>query len=127
MIELSKSQKKIAREVIHEGLNIECKTFLDKTDKWMKEPYQPEDTPHSKYLKLFEEVEKFDEQIAFRYDRLSSSKYLITVACLIFEKTLPEETVMRFSEEVQREIYKLINIYKEMAASVEEEKDSEEE
>lgn len=127
MIELSKSQKKIAREVIHEGLNIECKTFLDKTEKWMKEPYRPEDTPHSKYLKLFEEIGKFDEQIAFRYDRLSSSKYLITVACLIFEKTLPEETVMRFSEEVQREISKLINIYKEMAASVEEERDSEEE
>lgn len=127
MIELSKSQKKIAREVIHEGLNIECKTFLDKTDKWMKAPYQPEENPHNRYLKLFKEVKTFDEQITFRYDRLSSSKYLITVACLIYEKTLPEETVMRFSEEVQREISKLINIYKEMAASVKGEKDSEEE
>lgn len=117
MIELSNSQKKIAREIIREGMNIECKTFLDNIDKWIKAAYQPEETPHSRYLKLYEEVETFDEQFAFKYDSLSASKYLLLVARLIYDRILPEERIMKFSEEVQLEIFRLLNIYKEIAAS----------
>jgi hypothetical protein len=53
MMELSKSQKKIARELIQLGLQRECKSFTDRITKFTNSAEWKSGDPHELYLKLY--------------------------------------------------------------------------
>lgn len=64
-------------------------------------------TPHDTYLKLYAKTANFDKHIALRYDKMSGSRYFITVAYLFCEGILTREDISLFSEEVQQEILRI--------------------
>ena len=110
-MELPKSQKKIARELISEALRRECKMFMEEVNKWMNHLTQEKETSHNNYLTLYEKVKNFDKHIAQRYDDLTSRNYLIIIASLLFENVLIQEDINNFSNEVQQEILKLKDFF----------------
>ena len=111
MIELSKSQKKIARELIDLGLQRECKAFTDKITKFVNSPEWETGNPHENYLKLYKKITSFDKQIAKRYDNITGSHYFITVWGLFYDEILTIEDIARFDSEVQNELLKLKNTF----------------
>ncbi|MDR0507722.1 MAG: hypothetical protein LBH32_13035 [Dysgonamonadaceae bacterium] len=111
MIELSKSQKKIARELIQLGLQRECKSFTDKITKLTNSSEWKIGDPHEIYLKLYKKVISFDKKIARRYNGLTGSHYFLTVYGLFMDKVLTVEDIACFDVEVQNELIRMKNLY----------------
>jgi len=102
-IELSKSQRKIARELIREALQIECARFIEETEVRIAERKREGKSPHEIYLELYEKTRSFDKHIAFRYGNVSGSKYVIILLGIFYDKVLTEEDLNRFDEDVREQ------------------------
>ena len=107
MIELAKSQKKIARELIDLGLQLECKLFTDKITKFTNSSEWKIGNPHENYIKLYQKVVSFDKHIAKRYNNVTGSHYFMTVWGLFYDDVLTTEDISRFDIEVQNELLRL--------------------
>jgi len=114
MHELSKKEKKTAREIIGKGLQAEfnngilrCKKILD---NWNPEAADHRETYHTLYKTLTE----FDKHIAFRYDGITGSKYLQTIAGQLYDKVINIEDLKEFSQETQNVIIQISNINTEL-------------
>jgi len=107
MIELTKNQKKVARQLIDIGLHRECKSFTEKIAKFTRSPEWETANPHELYLKLYKKVVVFDKHIADRYDGLSGSRYFITVLGLFRDGVLTIEDIELFDAEIQDLLFKL--------------------
>ncbi|MDR2918801.1 MAG: hypothetical protein LBV72_05500 [Tannerella sp.] len=108
-IELSKSQKKIARELIENSLQMECARFLEEIEKSISNQGQECKSPHEAYLNLYKNVKSFDKHIAKRYDDLRGSRYFIVLVGLFLDNILTQEDLNRFDEDVRE---KLLNTAK---------------
>jgi len=111
MIELTKTQKKVARELIDLGLQRECKSFTDKITKFTNSAEWKTGDSHELYIKLYKKVTSFDEHIAKRYDGLTGSHYFMAVFGLFQDEVLTPEDIARFDMEVQNELLGLKNIF----------------
>jgi hypothetical protein len=111
MIELSKSQKKIFRELIELGLQRECKSFTDKIAIFVNSSKWQSGDSHELYLDLYKKVAYFDKYLAKRYNDLSSSRYFFTVFELFHDKVLTEEDITRYDVEVQNELLQMKELY----------------
>ena len=109
MIELSKTQKKIARELIQNGLLRECKSFTEEIAKFTNSLEWETENPHDLYLKLYKKVDFFDEHIAKRYNNLTGSHYLFKIIELLQDEVLTVDDAARFDTEVQDEVSRIIN------------------
>lgn len=109
-MELSKMDKKVAREVIEKGMQNEFKNSLTKFTRilndWEANPVDNRET----YYKLYKKVIKFDKHLAQRYDGLTGSKYLFIVAAQFVDGVISKEDLEPFSEEVKLRIERIINI-----------------
>jgi len=103
-MELSKSQKKVARQLINEALQRECKTFLEEVKEKLP---QKDQTPHEAYLQLFKKVNDFDKYIAKQYDGLTGSYYFIAVLNLYYNNVLTEDDINLFDEEVRLKLMEM--------------------
>ena len=111
MIELLKSQKKIARELIQLGLQRECNSFTNEIAKFTNSSEWATGDSHELYLKLYEKVTSFDKQIAKRYNNVTGSHYFMTVWGLFYDEVLTTEDISRFDSEVQNELLRLKRAY----------------
>jgi len=111
MIELTKTQKKVARELIDLGLQRECKAFMDKITKITNSPEWKTGNPHEQYLKLYKKVTSFDKHIGKRYNDLTGSYYLMAVFGLFQDEVLTPEDIARFDKEVRNELLGMKNIF----------------
>ena len=111
MLELTKTQKKIARELIDLGLQRECKAFTDKITKFTNSPEWKTGNSHELYLKLYKKVTSFDKHIARRYNDLTGSHYLMAVFGLFQDEILTPDDIARFDIEVQNELLGMKKIY----------------
>jgi len=111
MIELTKSQKKIARALIDLGLQRECKSFTDKITKFTNSSEWKTGDPHALYLKLYKKVTSFDKHIAKRYDNLTGSDYYMTVLGLFYDEVLTTDDIASFDTEVQNDLLRMKNFY----------------
>ena len=102
MIELTKPQKKIARQLIRLALLRECETFLDDTRRFLHEAESNGEDAHTNYLSLFKKVNNFDRHIARHYDGMSGSRYLITVLNRYCAGTLTDEDITLLGEDTQK-------------------------
>ena len=107
MIELTKSQKKISRELIALGLQRECQSFKNEVEQFTSSSEWKTGNPQELYHKLYNMVTTFDKHIAKRYDDLRGSRYFITVFNLFYNEILTLEDIARFDVEIQN---KLVNI-----------------
>lgn len=108
-IELSKSQKKIARELIQNSLQMECSRFLEEIERAISNRDQEATNSHKTYLELYKKVKSFDKHIENRYDDLRGSKYFLVLVGLILDGVIVSEDLDRFDEEMKE---KLLNTAK---------------
>lgn len=111
--ELSKREKKIARACIDKGIEAEFRDGLANFDiivsGWREGKFA---TNREAYYELFKAVTSRDKAIAERYDGLTGSNYLITVAAILRDGYISEDDIKDFSEEARLEISKLIQFWK---------------
>jgi len=116
-MELTKSQKKITRELIQLGLQRQCRSFMKKTAKFVNDTKKIKENPHEHYLDLFKMIMTFNKYIASRYDYLTGSYYYDTVFYLFRDGVLTEKDIKRFDVEIQKELLAdkayWVSIYKE--------------
>jgi hypothetical protein len=100
--ELSKKEKKIARECIDKGLEAAFKEGLGKSEVVIKDWRQGTFSSNKEaYHKLYKAITDNDDAISRRYDGLTSSRYLVTVAQLFLEKVITEDDIKEFSDETK--------------------------
>ncbi len=78
-LELSKKDKKIAREIIEKGLQKEFAKGLFSFDELLNKWKDAKLNNQEVYHQLYKKVKGFDKQIARRYDGMTGSKYLIII------------------------------------------------
>ncbi|MCQ2256351.1 MAG: hypothetical protein MJZ29_12735 [Bacteroidaceae bacterium] len=115
-IELTKSDKRLCRELIHVGLERECRKFVEDVQKITSKPiplaelnasYQEEsggavEGPwHKQYIKIFNKVRSFDKHVARRYDGITGGHYLDAVLALYCDDLVTDDEISRFSEKVE--------------------------
>ncbi len=104
-MELSKKDKKVARELIEKGLQKEFVIGLNKAvavlQKWKNKTLENRDAYHS----LFRTVDEFDTHIAERYDGMTGSKYFYVLADQFCDELITVEDIEKLSPEVQQKIY----------------------
>lgn len=103
-IELTKSQKKIARELIDYSLQKDCAGFLGEVEAFMNNRDREGKSPHKLYLDLFRKVDSFDSFVARRYDNVRGSTYFSTLVGLLIDKVLVEEDLAPFDEEMRQKL-----------------------
>lgn len=100
-MELSKSDKKAAREIIEKGLQQEfAKGLFDADtilDGWKNKRTNNQDT----YYKLYKKIIDFDKHIARRYDRMSGSTYLFIIADQLVDEIIDETDLNGLSGETK--------------------------
>jgi hypothetical protein len=108
-MDLSKSDKKVARDLIDRGVEIELNeglaSFANIIDDWKNGKTEPRDSYH----RLYKSVKEFDKHIARRYDAMRASDYFWVVIQLFQEKKIPDSELDRFSPEVQVRIQFVLN------------------
>ena len=101
-IELSKSQKRIARELIDSSLQKECTRFLEEIEQSTSN--QNKKSPYEAYLELYKKVDAFEKHIAKRYDDLRGSNYFIVIIGLFLDEVLTMEDLNLFDEDMRKKI-----------------------
>jgi hypothetical protein len=100
--DLSKKEKKIARVCIDKGLDAAFKAGLEKSEVVIREWRQEKFSSNKEaYHKLYKALADKDDAIGRRYDGLTSSRYLITVAQLFSDKVITEDDIKDFSDETK--------------------------
>lgn len=126
IMELSKCDKRLCRELINTGLERECKRFVEQIQRIVCEPIPPEQLNepyreengqsvervwHKRFIKLFRATDKFNHHVALRYDHATGSHYLDCVAVLYLDKWLTDDEIARFSDEPREYINRFVSFY----------------
>jgi hypothetical protein len=113
MITLSKKEKKVAREIIEKGLQIEYAKALSDADtvlqNWKDKGADNRDSYHS----LFRTVKDNDKHIARRYDGMTGSSYVYIIAAQLADGIITVDDLKEFREETQEGIKQLCKNLKE--------------
>lgn len=114
-IELTKSDKRLCRELTHVGLERECRKFVEEVQKIaskpiplaeLNAPYQEEngfavEGPwHKQYIKIFKKVRSFDKHVARCYDGKSGSRCIEPVLALYCDDVITDDEISGYSENV---------------------------
>ncbi len=97
--ELSKSEKKLARLLIDKGVDADFKTALEQAAVTITQWQTGSIDNRTAYHQLFKKIKEQDKRIANRYDGLTGSRYLSTVAGIYFDGQITEADIENFSEE----------------------------
>lgn len=115
-IELSKSDKRLCRELIHVSLERECRKFVEDMQKVVSKPiplaelnapyreengFAVEGPWHKQYFKIFNKVRTFDKHVARRYDGISGGHYLDAVLGLYCDDIVTDDEISGFSEKIE--------------------------
>jgi hypothetical protein len=108
--ELSKKDKKSAREIIEKGLQKEYTKGLFQFDsiinKWKDNILNNREA----YLQLCKELINYDKHIARRYDDMKGSKYLFIIAAQLMDNIISENDLGNFSDETKQAIKLITNL-----------------
>jgi bacterioferritin-associated ferredoxin len=104
MYEFSKSQKKVARQLIDKGLQIECGQCLNQVKSLLSKSEGNGLSNHETYLKLYRLIHGFDKQFGRRYDNLTGSRYFMTVLGLYRDDVITDEDLDDFDEETRNKL-----------------------
>ena len=85
-MELSKADKKAAREIIEKGLQQEFANGLDRSYQILADWKAGNKGTRDTYHALYGHIRDYDKHIARRYDNMSGSKYLFIIAGQIIDE-----------------------------------------
>ena len=109
-MELSKKDKKKAREIIESGLQQEFVKALNDVDAILTGWKNKSKSNRDAYHLLYKHITDFDNHIARRYDRISGSKYLFIIAAQLRDGVISENDLSDLSNEVQQAIKVIADI-----------------
>jgi hypothetical protein len=110
--ELTKHEKKIARILIDKGTDIEFRIALEQVDKIITEWKKGGMDNRTTYHKMYKKVDEQDSRISNRYDGLTGSRYLITVANIYIDGQIDEADIKDFSEQTKAILNELLQYSK---------------
>ena len=111
MTELTKEQKKIARNLIDLGLERECKGFNNTIRQIVCKPMESKERAnHSRYLEVYKATADFDRHIADRYDGMGGSRYFMTIVNLYCEGIITDEEIAELGKEALDMIHSIISL-----------------
>lgn len=110
MTELTKREKKLARELIEKGLLEEFKRGLTSFDAILQQWKTEGGDIKQHYCKIFSAVKDFDKHIARRYDGMRGSRYLDTVAYQLIDELYDVSEIDGFSPEAKDTILRMARI-----------------
>jgi hypothetical protein len=109
-MELSKKDRKTAREIIEAGLQKEYAKGLFKSDSiltgWKNKTIGNSEAYHA----LYKQIAGFDKHIARRYDNMKGSTYLFIIAAQLNDGIISEDDLNGFPEEVKQAIIRIASI-----------------
>lgn len=97
-MELSKKDKKIARQIIEKGLQKEFADGLTAADSVLCDWKNKSTGNRDAYHLLYKTITDFDKHIARRYDRMSGSNYLFIIAAQLHDGVIDEKDLEELSE-----------------------------
>lgn len=97
MIELNKSQRKIARMLINRALERECRAFLKELEQRFLQDEKMQSS-HEKYLDVYKSVRTFDKYVRRQYDDLTGSCYALALLSLFCNGVLTEDDFSEFDD-----------------------------
>ena len=108
--ELTKSQKKIARQIIEKGLQKEYVDGIIELDniisKWKIKKLANRDA----WFELYDNLTKHDDHLSNRYDNMGGSKYLYVIAGQLASGVINRYNLTDFDEDVISDILLLNGI-----------------
>jgi len=103
-MELSKQEKKVAREIIETGLQKEFAKGLFDADTILHQWENKSTDNRDAYHLLFKKITDFDKHIARRYDGMTGSKYLFVIAAQFQDGIISESDLEKCSERVKQAV-----------------------
>jgi hypothetical protein len=103
-MELSKADKKTAREIIEKGLQQEFAKCLFDADTILDDWKNQVSVNRDAYHKLYKQIVNFDEHLAQRYDRITGSNYLFIIAGQLNDGVILENDLNGFTIEARAAI-----------------------
>jgi hypothetical protein len=99
-MELTKSEKKIVRELIEIGLQREFAKGLSDADSIIEDWKNHIKDNRESYHLLYKHITKFDKHIAMRYDNMTGSSYLFVLAGQYAENVISESDLENLPEHI---------------------------
>jgi len=114
--ELSKSEKKLAREIFSKGLQREFVNGINKVDNivagW-KNSGTVEDN-RTAYHEILSFMKSHYRHLQRRYDGLRGSDYIDVVAALLADKVISEDEIKDFRKETKDRILRIVKLRNEL-------------
>jgi len=86
--DLTKSEKKIARQIIEKGLLKEYQNAIESMESIVSEWRQGKRDNRDAYMELYKSLTTHDKHIARRYNRITGSTYLLVIAGQLADKVI---------------------------------------
>jgi hypothetical protein len=96
MTDLSKREKKIARDAIEKGVLAEFEVALKESETIINQWRSGKLDNKQAYHKLFKAMAERNKHIARRYDNMRGSRYLLTVANILHDGHITQEDIKDF-------------------------------
>lgn len=101
-LQLSKREKKLARELIEKDLTIEYENGIEKVNKVITQWKSGKLIQKEAYLKMYDTLINHDNKISKRYDYMSGSKYIYTVAELLADGIISKKDIEAFNDDTKQ-------------------------
>ena len=109
-MELSKADKKTAREIIEKGLQQEFANGLDRSYQILADWKAGNKNNRDAYHELYGHIRDYDKHIARRYDNMSGSKYLFIIAGQIIDEAVDESELQKLSPDARDFVNRILSL-----------------
>jgi len=104
MVDLTKSEKKIARRMIDKALNQDYINGMEKIKKLIHKWEEDSSEPQKSYLALFQALKSHDKALGRKFDGLTGSHYFTCIVNCFTDGLLHEEDLDQFPDELKEKI-----------------------
>ena len=109
-LDLSKSQKKIARQIVETGLDREFKNGITEIDRVIQQWKDGKTETRDTYYKMYKSLIFFDKKIGRRYNNMKGSTYLIIIAGQLADGIITRGEIDEFDVDIKAKIFFLSGI-----------------
>ncbi|MBM3437043.1 MAG: hypothetical protein FJY07_12600 [Bacteroidetes bacterium] len=112
IFELTKSQKKIARQIINKGLEKEFQTGLLMIRRTLNAWSDNKISNGDAWRRIYKESTDYDKHISRRYDDMTGSKYIYVIAAQLADGVIGKQDIEAFDGEIRSAILLLSGVEK---------------
>lgn len=113
-MELTREEKKICRNIIARALQRDYEKAILKTENIIQKWKNKEADSAETFFTLYNTLKERDKYIAMRYDNISASSYLQTLAILLIEETLTMDDLNELTHENRKKVNYIARLFSNM-------------